>query len=76
MKMLQTLVLRVGAVFGSSALAAIAGGALVDVELWKAAAIAGIVASAKVSEELLRAWYEDGVLSKEEGAAAFGKVKK
>jgi hypothetical protein len=74
--MLQTLVLRVGAVFGSSALAAIAGGALVDVELWKAAAIAGIVASAKVSEELLRAWYEDGVLSKEEGAAAFGKVKK
>jgi len=75
-KMMRTLVLRVGAVFGSSALAAIAGGALVDVELWKAAAIAGIVAAAKVSEELLRAWYEDGVLSKEEVAAAFGKVKK
>jgi hypothetical protein len=76
MKTLQTLVLRVGAVFGSSALAAIAGGAIVDVELWKAAAIAGIVAAAKVSEALLRAWYEDGVLSKEEVAEAFGKVKK
>ena len=56
METLKTLILRIVAVFGSSALAAVAGGAVLDVELWKAAAIAGIVASAKVTESLLRAW--------------------
>jgi len=76
MKTLQTLILRVGAVFGSSALAAVAGGAILDVELWKAAAIAGIVAAAKVSEALLRSWYEDGVLTKQEISDAFSKAKK
>ena len=75
MKTLNTLILRIGAVFGSSALAAVAGGAVLDVELWKAAAIAGIVAAAKVTEQLLRAWYEDGVLTNDEIATAFGKKK-
>ena len=75
MKTLNTLILRIGAVFGSSALAAVAGGAVLDVELWKAAAIAGIVAAAKVTEQLLRAWYEDGVLTADEIATAFGKKK-
>jgi len=75
MKTLNTLILRIGAVFGSSALAAVAGGAVLDVELWKAAAIAGIVAAAKVTEQLFRAWYEDGVLTSDEIATAFGKKK-
>ena len=75
MKTLNTIMLRIGAVFGSSALAAIAGGALLEIELWKAAALAGIVAAAKVTEELLRAWYEDGVLSAKEVSKAFGKKK-
>jgi len=52
-------------------MAALAGGAVLDVELWKAAAIAGIVAAAKVTEALLRAWASDGVLTKEEIEAAF-----
>lgn len=69
----NTLVGRVVAVFGSSALAALAGGAIFGVELWKAAAIAGFMAAAKVTEALLRAWSEDGVLTKEEVAGAFGK---
>jgi hypothetical protein len=56
-------------------LAAVAGGAVLDVELWKAAAIAGIVAAAKVTEALLRAWSSDGVLTKEEISEAFGKAK-
>jgi len=73
MQTLKTLILRIIAVFGSSALAAVAGGAVLDVELWKAAAIAGIVAAAKVTEALLRAWASDGVLTKEEIAEAFGK---
>jgi hypothetical protein len=75
METLKTLILRIVAVFGSSALAAVAGGAVLDVQLWKAAAIAGIVAAAKVTESLLRAWSSDGVLTKEEIAEAFGKAK-
>lgn len=69
----QTIILRIVGVFGSSALAAVAGGAIFGVELWKSAAIAGVVAAGKVTEQLLRAWSEDGVLTKEEVAAAFGK---
>ena len=64
---------RIFAVFGSSALAALAGGAVIGVELWKAAALAGFMAAAKVTEQLLKFWAEDGVLSKEEVAIAFGK---
>jgi hypothetical protein len=75
MHTLKILVLRIVAVFGSSALAAVAGGAVLNVELWKAAAIAGIVAAARVTESLLRAWASDGILTKEEIAEAFGKVK-
>ena len=69
----QVLFGRVIAVFGSSALAAIAGGAVVGIELWKAALLAGFMAAGKVTESLLRAWSEDGVLTQEEIAVAFGK---
>lgn len=69
----QVIVGRIFAVFGSSALAAIAGGAIVDIALWKAAALAGFIAAAKVTEQLLKFWAEDGVLTKEEVAIAFGK---
>lgn len=69
----QVIVGRIFAVFGSSALAAIAGGAIVDIALWKAAALAGFISAAKVTEQLLKFWAEDGVLSKEEVAIAFGK---
>jgi len=72
---LQTIVLRVAGVFGSSALAAVAGGAIFGVELWKSAAIAGVVSASKVTESLLRSWSEDGTLTKEEVAQAFGKAK-
>jgi hypothetical protein len=70
---IQSVIGRVFAVFGSSALAALAGGALINVELWKAACLAGFMAAAKVTEQLLRFWAEDGVLTKEEVAEAFGK---
>ena len=62
---------RIMAVFGSSALAAIAGGAVIGVELWKAAAMAGFMAAARVVEALLRAWADDGVLTREEAQKAF-----
>lgn len=69
----QTLVGRIFAVFGSSAFTALAGGAVIGVELWKAAAMAGFMAAGKVTQALLAAWAEDGILTKEEVAAAFGK---
>jgi len=55
-------------------LAAVAGGAVFGVELWKSAAIAGFMAAGKVTEQLLRSWADDGVLTKEEVQAAFGKT--
>ena len=70
---IQSVIGRVFAVFGSSALAAVAGGAVFGVELWKSAAIAGFMAAGKVTEQLLRSWADDGVLTKEEVQAAFGK---
>ncbi len=72
MKTLLSLMGRIAAVFGSNAIAAIAGGAVFGVELWKSAAIAGVMAAAKVSEALMRAYADDGFLDKEEVSSAFG----
>ncbi len=68
---LTVIIGRIVAVFGSSALAAIAGGAVIGVELWKSAAMAGFMAAARVIEALLRMWADDGVLSREEVQKAF-----
>ena len=70
MAKLQNIIFRIFALFGSSALAAVAGGALIGVELWKSAALAGIMACAQVVEKLLR-FSVDGSLSKEEIEIAF-----
>lgn len=70
MAKLQNILFRIAALFGSSALAAIAGGALIGVELWKSAALAGLMACAQVIEKLLR-FSVDGSLSKEEIEQAF-----
>ena len=75
MAKLQNIIFRIFALFGSSALAAVAGGALIGVDLWKSAALAGIMACAQVVEKLLR-FSVDGSLSKEEIELAFtGAVK-
>jgi len=75
MAKLQNIIFRIVALFGSSALAAVAGGAIIGVQLWKSAALAGIMACAQVVEKLLR-FSVDGSLSKEEIELAFtGAVK-
>jgi hypothetical protein len=75
MAKLKNIIFRILALFGSSALAAVAGGALIGVQLWKSAALAGIMACAQVVEKLLR-FSVDGSLSKEEIELAFtGAVK-
>ena len=73
---MKSVLLRIVSVFGSSALGAVAGGAIVNVELWKAAAIAGIMATAKVVEALLKAYADDGKIDAEELKAAFAFVDK
>jgi hypothetical protein len=72
---LTTVIARIVAVFGTSALSALAGGALLGVELTKAAGMAGFMAAAGVLERVLRAYYEDGVLTKEELDTAIGGKK-
>ncbi len=66
------VVARILAVFGTSALSALAGGAILGVDLAKAAGMAGFMATAQVIERVLRAYYEDGVLTKEELDKAVG----
>jgi hypothetical protein len=73
---MKSVMLRIVSVFGSSALGAVAGGAIVNVEIWKAAAIAGIMATAKVVEALLKAYADDGKIDAKELKAAFSVVKK
>ncbi len=73
---MKSVLLRIVSVFGSSALGAVAGGAIVDVAIWKAAAIAGIMATAKVVEALLKAYADDGKIDAEELKAAFAFVDK
>jgi hypothetical protein len=78
MDKLKNIIFRIFALFGSSALAAVAGGAIIGVELWKSAALAGVMACAQVVEKLLR-FSVDGTLTKEEIEAAFsgaGATKK
>ena len=73
---MKSVLLRIVSVFGSSALGAVAGGAIVNVEIWKAAAIAGIMATAKVVESLLKAYADDGKIDAKELKAAFAFVDK
>jgi hypothetical protein len=73
---MKSVLLRIVSVFGSSALGAVAGGAIVNVEIWKAAAIAGIMATAKVVEALLKAYAGDGKIDAAELKAAFAIVDK
>ena len=72
---LTTVIARIIAVFGTSALSALAGGAILGVDLVKAAGMAGLMATAQVVERVLRAYYEDGQLTKEELDAALGGKK-
>lgn len=71
---MKTILLRIVSVFGSSALGALAGGAILNVSLWKSAALAGFMATAKVVEALLRAFADDGKIDADELKAAFSFI--
>jgi hypothetical protein len=62
---------RIIAVFVASALGVLGAGAIVGVDVFQAAAMAGILGVANVIERLARAYLEDGKLTAEEVNAAF-----
>jgi hypothetical protein len=65
------VLLRIVATFIANALAVIGAGSIMQVDLWIAAAMGGILAVAKVIERLSIAFLEDGKLTKAEINAAF-----
>ena len=75
MKTLKSIIFRIVAVFGSSALAAVAGGAMIGVNIAKSAALAGCVSVASVLEKLFHAYIDDGVLTADEINQAFAGNK-
>lgn len=60
------------ATFVATAIGVVGSGAIVGVDVAKAALMAGVGAVAVVLERLSRAYLEDGELSKDEVDAAFG----
>ena len=71
MKHLKKLLLRTLALVGAEAAAVIAGGSLLGVNAWTAAATAGIAAGITVWASLGRAYYKDGKLTADEEDKAF-----
>ena len=68
---MRTVLLRIASVFTYSSMATIGGGAIIGVEVWKAAVLAGLTSSIHVLEKLARAYADDGVITTEELNAAF-----
>ena len=71
-KQVKDVVARMFATFIATALGVVGSGALVGVDVAKAALMAGVGACAVVLERLSRSYLEDGVLSNDEINAAFG----
>lgn len=72
----RTIVGRIFATFAVSALSVIGAGALVGVEIWQAALMAGIGGIATVVEALSRAYLKDGNLTYAEIDEVFAAAEK
>lgn len=72
--MIFDIIKRMLAVFIATALSVIGAGAIVGVNFWISAGMAGIGGVATVLERLARAYVEDGRLTKDEINAAFNNV--
>jgi hypothetical protein len=66
---------RMLAVFIATALGVIGTGALIGVEVWQAALMAGIGGVATVLENLSRAYLDDGKITNDEINGVFTKVR-
>lgn len=72
----RTILGRMVAVFIATALGVIGTGALIGVEVWQAALMAGIGGVATVLEALARAYLNDGQLTHEEINKVFAEAEK
>jgi hypothetical protein len=72
---LKDITWRMLAVFIATALGVIGTGALIGVEVWQAALMAGIGGVATVLENLARAYLDDGKISNDEINGVFTKVR-
>lgn len=70
--MVIEIVKRMAATFVATAIGVVGSGAIVGVDVAKAALMAGVGAVAVVLEKLSRAYLDDGVLTMDEVNAAFG----
>ena len=71
-KQITSIFTRMIATFIATALGVVGSGALVGVDVAKAALMAGVGACAVVLERLSRSYLDDGVLSEDEINSAFG----
>lgn len=67
----KDIFLRIVATFVASALGVIGAGALLDIDIWIAAAMGGVLAVARVVEKLAIGFIEDGRLDRDEIDAIF-----
>jgi hypothetical protein len=75
MSKLKDITWRMLAVFIATALGVIGTGALIGVEVWQAALMAGIGGVATVMENLARAYLDDGKITNDEINGVFTKVR-
>jgi hypothetical protein len=63
---MKDLILRILAVFAENALKIIGAGAIVGIDAWKSAVLAGISGVADVVIKIMRAYYDDGKITMSE----------
>lgn len=71
MKLIWDAIKRTAALTATKVAGVVASGAFLDVETWKTAAMAGIVAALDVWSEIGESYYKDGKLTKDEIDQAF-----
>lgn len=71
MKLIWEAIKRTAALTATKVAGVMASGAVMDVETWKTAAMAGLVATLDVWSEIGEAYYKDGKLTKAEVDEAF-----
>ncbi len=76
MKTIKDIILRILATFVIGALGTIGAASIFGIDVWKAAAVAGLLATMDVIAELSRFYVADGKLTNTEINQAFNKATK
>jgi hypothetical protein len=76
MRIIKDIILRIIATFIIGALGTIGAASIFGIDVWKAASVAGLLATMDVIAELSRFYVADGKLSEKEINHAFAKATK